>query len=84
MGNVEVIGVRPIAGHQKAAGKPRFQMEAGAGDSLCQLSHHYVEVKVETPLQWCAMHKRTAKRCGLHSPGRAGAVHDCRVNSRRQ
>ena len=63
MGNVAVIGVRPIAGHQKAAGKARFhEMEAGAGDSLCQLSHHYVEVKVETPLQWCATHKRTAKR----------------------
>jgi hypothetical protein len=76
MRDAELIGVRPIAGHQKPAGKPRLdEMEAGASGHLRQLPQRYIEVAVQGPLKGRAMFELTGKCGRLHSPSRARALH---------
>jgi hypothetical protein len=76
MRDAELIGVRPIAGHQEPPGKPRLdEMEAGASGHLRQLPQRYIEVAVQTPLKRRAMFELTGKCGRLHSPSRARALH---------
>jgi hypothetical protein len=76
MRDAELIGVRPIAGHQQPTGKPRLdEMEAGAGGHLRQLPQRYIEVAVQTALKRWAMFELTGKCGRLHSPSRARALY---------
>ena len=76
MRDVELVGVRPVAGHEQPAGEPGLEhVEACAGRRLGQLAHHHVDVSIQYALQRDAGLQLAAERLRIHAPGRAGALH---------
>lgn len=84
MGNLKLIGMRPITSHQKPTGKPRlYEMEASASSCLCQLAQRYIEVTIHTSLQRRTVLQFMGERRCRHAPGSTRALHQgvqrCRV-----
>lgn len=76
MGEVEMIGLRPIVGHQQPARQPWLDlMKVDAGGPLRQLRHQYVEVAIQTALQLGALVQLAQKLAGGDAQGVSGALH---------
>jgi hypothetical protein len=76
MGDVKLVGVDPIAGHQQPSRQPRLnEMVAGARRGPGELTQQNVHVAVQAAPQRRAAFELMRKVRGVDAPGPAGALH---------